>query len=225
MAECLAKPMLRPLWTFARRRTSLFSPPWSEIAAIHPAFAARLHLGEAMRSGGSAESSAGVIDPVEERRLILVRNGAMAGPIWHALGAAFNMEVRDPTADVRLLEFCLGVPDEQVVAGGGQRMLIRRAMEGILPPEVQWNSLRGRQAADVAPRLLAQRGEMEATLDRLERNSAVTSCLDLPLMRRVWNELAEKATPRTSRRAATILLRGIMCGCFLEDAGSPRTRE
>lgn len=221
VAECLAKPMLRPAWSFARSR-SLFSPAWSEFAAIHPAFASRLQLGEAMRSGGSAGSFTGVMDPIEERRLTLARNGVMAGPIWHALGAAFNLEVRDPTADVRLLEYCLGVPDEQVVLGGGQRMLIRRAMEGILPPEVQWNTVRGRQAADVALRLLENRAEMEATLARLERNGEATSCLDLRLMRRVWNELDGKVTPRTSYRAVTILMRGIMCGCFLEDAGSSK---
>ncbi len=212
VAECLVKPVLRPYWPPVPRRLWRILPPWSEIAAIHPDFAARLNLAQTMRAGNSV----GAIEPARERRETLVRNGMMAGPIWHAQGAAFGMEVRDPTADVRLLDFCLGVPDEQNVKDGGQRMLIRRAMEGILPPEVQWNTLRGKQAADAAFRLRRNAGEMEAILERLERHARAASYLDLPLMRRVWNELAENVTPRTSWRAATLLLRGIMCGCFLE---------
>jgi len=91
----------------------------------------------------------------------------MVGPIWHVMGAAFGLEVRDPTADIRLLEYCLSVPGEQDTLGGGERMLIRRAMEGLLPTEVQWNKIRGRQAADVALRLLRHPEEMEAVLGRL----------------------------------------------------------
>lgn len=219
MAHCLVKPILRPYRELARRCSRSSSPPWSEVAAIHPTFAARLGLEEALKAAGPGWLSHRMIDPSLERRLTLFRNGTMVGPIWHATGAAFGMEVRDPTADLRLLEYCLSVPDEQDVFEGGQRMLIRRAMEGILPGEVQWGLVRGKQAADVAYRLRSHPEEMEAALARLERNGEVASYLDLPLMRRVWHEVQGEVTLRTSLRAATLLLRGIMCGCFIEDAG------
>jgi len=156
--------------------------------------------------------------PFEERRLTLIRNGTMVGPIWHTTGTAFSMEVRDPTADIRLLEYCLSVPSAQDVFEGGQRMLIRRTMEGILPPEAQWNTIRGKQAADVAFRILNHRGEMETTLARLHAHRDVPRYLDLPRMRCVWQELQTNVTRRTAYRTATTLLRGVMLGCFIEDA-------
>ncbi len=219
VAHNLVKPVLRPYRELARRSSRWPSPPWSEVAAINPSFAERVRLGEALKASDPGWLSLRAIDPARERQLALFRNAAMAGPIWHATGAAFGMEVRDPTADVRLLEYCLNVPAEQDVFEGGERMLIRRAMEGLLPGEVQGNTLRGLQAADVAFRLRSHPEEMESTLARLERNALVASYLDLPLMRRVWHETRGKVTPSTSRRAATLLLRGIMCGCFVEDAG------
>jgi asparagine synthase (glutamine-hydrolysing) len=54
--------------------------------------------------------------------------------------AAFGLEPRYPFFDRRLIEFCLGLPDEQKFAGGWPRLLLRRAMDGILPPEIQWRT-------------------------------------------------------------------------------------
>jgi asparagine synthase (glutamine-hydrolysing) len=54
--------------------------------------------------------------------------------------AAFGIEPRYPFFDRRLIEFCIGLPDEQKFAGGWPRLLLRRAMEGILPPAIQWRS-------------------------------------------------------------------------------------
>jgi asparagine synthase (glutamine-hydrolysing) len=54
--------------------------------------------------------------------------------------AAFGVEPRYPFFDRRLIEFCLGLPEEQKFAGGWPRLLFRRAMDGILPPSIQWRS-------------------------------------------------------------------------------------
>ena len=53
---------------------------------------------------------------------------------------AHGIEPRYPFFDRRLIDFCLAVPDEQKFAEGWPRLLFRRAMQGILPPEVQWRS-------------------------------------------------------------------------------------
>ena len=54
--------------------------------------------------------------------------------------AAFGIEPRYPFFDRRVIEFCLGLPEEQKFADGWPRVLLRRAMEGILPAEVQWRA-------------------------------------------------------------------------------------
>jgi asparagine synthase (glutamine-hydrolysing) len=57
--------------------------------------------------------------------------------------AAFDLEPRYPFFDRRLIEFCLALPAEQKLSGGWPRVVFRRAMEGILPPEIQWRSNKG----------------------------------------------------------------------------------
>ncbi|MEM7554523.1 MAG: lasso peptide isopeptide bond-forming cyclase [Cyanobacteria bacterium P01_A01_bin.84] len=61
--------------------------------------------------------------------------------------ANFSLEVRHPFMDKRLIEFCLALPAEQKLCNGFGRMVMRRAMEGILPKKVQW---RGGKA-DLSP--------------------------------------------------------------------------
>lgn len=53
--------------------------------------------------------------------------------------AMFGVETRDPTLDLRLVEFCLSLPEEQQRRDGQARWLIRRAMAHRLPREVTEN--------------------------------------------------------------------------------------
>ena len=66
---------------------------------------------------------------------------------------AFGLEPRYPFFDRRLIEFCLGVPEEHRFSDGWPRLVFRRAMEGILPPEVQWRSDKGNLSSNFHRRL------------------------------------------------------------------------
>ncbi|PKN88202.1 MAG: hypothetical protein CVU51_04465 [Deltaproteobacteria bacterium HGW-Deltaproteobacteria-1] len=151
--------------------------------------------------------------PLVERNLTLIRNGIMVGPVWHGLGSFCNLEVRDPTADIRLLEFCMGVPDEQNTFEGGRRMMIRRAMKGILPDAVRWNVLRGKQAADTIPRLVDQPEEMDTLLAHLESSQGIKQYLDITTMKRAWQDINSSSS--TAEIVVNQLLRAINTGCFL----------
>lgn len=54
------------------------------------------------------------------------------------MSAPFSIEVRHPFFDKRLVEFCLAIPTEQKFSKGWDRLIMRRAMDGIIPIEVQW---------------------------------------------------------------------------------------
>ncbi len=54
--------------------------------------------------------------------------------------AAHGVEVRMPFFDKRMLEFCLPLPPEQKLSKGWERVSMRRAMEGILPEQIQWRA-------------------------------------------------------------------------------------
>jgi len=54
-----------------------------------------------------------------------------------AAGAS-SIDVRFPFWDKDLIEFCLSIPASQKIKNGWTRMIMRRAMSGILPPTIQW---------------------------------------------------------------------------------------
>jgi asparagine synthase (glutamine-hydrolysing) len=64
-----------------------------------------------------------------------------------AASSAFCVEVRYPFFDRRLIEFCLAVPAEQKLQNGWTRSIMRRAMTGIIPTEIQWRTTK----ADLSP--------------------------------------------------------------------------
>lgn len=49
-----------------------------------------------------------------------------------------GIEPRYPFFDKRLLEYCVALPADQKLREGWTRWVMRRAMQGVLPPQVQW---------------------------------------------------------------------------------------
>ena len=74
--------------------------------------------------------------------------------VTDAMGSAFSIETRCPFLDRRLIEFSLAIPSEQKLLGGWPRSILRRAMDGILPPEVQWRLRKADLAYNMVSHLL-----------------------------------------------------------------------
>jgi asparagine synthase (glutamine-hydrolysing) len=64
-----------------------------------------------------------------------------------AVGAGQGVEVRFPFFDVKLAELCLSMPPDQKIRRGWTRFVMRRAMEGVLPPEIQWRTTKAGMGA------------------------------------------------------------------------------
>jgi len=66
-----------------------------------------------------------------------------------------GLVTRDPTKDIRLIEFCFGLPADQYIKNGRNRVILRRSMKGILPEKIRLNyTKKGVQAADWIQKLL-----------------------------------------------------------------------
>jgi asparagine synthase (glutamine-hydrolysing) len=52
-------------------------------------------------------------------------------------GMAFSIETRVPLLDHRLVEFALALPSDMKIRGATTKYIMRRALGGILPPEIQ----------------------------------------------------------------------------------------
>jgi len=100
--------------------------------------------------------------------------------LWRAATRRlYGLDIRDPTADRRLLDLCLSIPDEHFVSGGGHRALIRRAMRDHLPVEVLEERRRGLQSADWPVGLTAARREIADEIARLRQSVGAGKLLDL----------------------------------------------
>ena len=77
------------------------------------------------------------------------------GPVGRAIGsldrgaAAHGIEARHPYLDQRLVEFFCRVPPERMHPEGVRRVIIRRAMQGVMPDAVRWRPDKSNLAAFV----------------------------------------------------------------------------
>ena len=63
---------------------------------------------------------------------------AFALESFEKMAGGFDLDVRFPFFDRRLIEFCISLPASQKVYKGWTRSIFRRAMDNILPSDVQW---------------------------------------------------------------------------------------
>jgi asparagine synthase (glutamine-hydrolysing) len=87
--------------------------------------------------------------------------------------------MRTPAADQRVVEFCIGMPNDQFRRNGCERWLIKRTMRSRLPDPVLSNTKRGDQAADWFVRMTRERQQIAAEVKRLTGNPEVSSIIDL----------------------------------------------
>lgn len=90
-----------------------------------------------------------------------------------------GFEVRDPTSDLRLVEFCLSVPDHQYLRSGETRWLLRRMMADLLPPEILTSTSRGYQSADWYEGIGQELPRLREELRQLAEHPRVAQMLDV----------------------------------------------
>jgi asparagine synthase (glutamine-hydrolysing) len=134
-----------------------------------------------------------------------------------AIRAYTGIDQRDPFADRRIIEFCLSLPDAQFLHNGQPRGLARRVFADRLPAAIVSNRRQGEQNSDWYLRLPAQRADLQATLERLERSSLARRILDLPRLRRMLEAMPTNPVDlrRTGNAYKVMFSRAIHVGRFL----------
>ncbi|MEI9997503.1 MAG: asparagine synthase-related protein [Rhizomicrobium sp.] len=139
------------------------------------------------------------------------------GTINLATLARFGFELRDPTADLRFTEFCLGIPLDQFFRRGETRRLARRLMRGALPDAVLAAQFRGLQGVGWLQNLRDSRAEALGELDRMRSSSLGARLLDLDELQRLAETIPEDG-PRGMADVAAYrhkLLRGLAVSRFI----------
>ena len=215
----LCRPLRLHRLVRAYKRQRFGREPWLAYSSVAPDFARRMRLGEQMAATGYDPTYGHLYarDPRQQLCALLRTSIDMQGTFVSELGATYGLEERDPTQDMRVLTYCLAVPDH-VYGGpdGGGRYLIRRAMHGHLPDCVLSNPHRGLQAADVVQRLLTHRCDVEAVLTKMDACSDVEPYIDRRRLRRFWTSLSSPVISRPQQHTdALLLLRGLSCGLLI----------
>ena len=185
-----------------------------DFSCINPAFAQACGVEERFRRRGWTQNPAAKIDSRCQRLNMLgfIDKGVFNAGIWRQYG----ITPTDPTADKRVVELCLSIPDEQYLRNGEPRSLIRRAMSGILPNEILFNRRGGVQSADLVMTLMADLPAISDELDRLEASPLAHRYLDLPRMRKLLDDLIviDRKGP-DARLLYFGLIRSVEVGFFL----------
>ena len=122
-------------------------------------------------------------------------------------GAAHHVEMRYPFFDRRLVEFSIALPPGQRIQGGYTRSILRRAMEGILPPEVQWRADKGNLSAGVCLNLLEF--ERQALDQMVAADSSLRPYYDVEGLRAIYARYTADAVGRQGDAFTVILAAGL----------------
>ena len=155
---------------------------WPDYAAIHPDFARVHRVDERARASGYDPYSRG---RASVRDALLSRWERQRRRHWwrgweRAVFTASGMQWRVPLCCRRMVEWCVGLPDDQYLRDGQSRRLMRRLMDGRLPSEIL--TVHARADWDWHPQELPA---IRATLERWRGDPSVAERVDLERLLRV----------------------------------------
>ncbi|MEH7380060.1 asparagine synthase-related protein [Bacillus sp. JJ1533] len=162
---------------------------YTEIPLINPDFAKHTNIYNKLRLYGFDETGRSELkDPTLLRKQHFEQLFA-----WNAsnslatkLSLSYSLWKRDPSNDLRVIKFCMSLPEEQYVQNGLNRALIRRATKDFLPDNVRLNmKVRGVQGADWVHRIIPSWKEFNAEVE--------TMCLDKGFMDIVNEQMLQEA--------------------------------
>ena len=132
----------------------------------------------------------------------------------------WGIDQRDPMTDRRFVEFCLTIPDDQLIVAGATRALARHAFTDRVPHAVLDERRRGYQSADWIEGVKGQRDRILEELEHQEHCESASYALDFSRLRRLAQAWPEPFADTTENRLnyRQILLRGLAAGHFCRKA-------
>lgn len=139
--------------------------------------------------------------------------------------AGWGVDVRDPTADRRLVELCLSMPTDQFLARGSRRALVRRAFSDRVPQPVIAETRKGYQAADWHEGFSAASSDVLMEVGRIAELPMAKSIIDTDRIETLLksDKTIAWGTAQSENNYRLALLRGISAGNFLRRAAGANT--
>lgn len=171
------EPWMPGLLRNALYRSFVGTPMQSRFSFVRP------HLADEARQ--SRLYGASLSRDLSTDRLYWIRS---SDPGIHQKGmlARTKIELRDPTADRGLIEFCLSLPLDQLLRDGIYHPLARRALADRVPEAILNLTSRGYQGADWYSRL--RQADALRLLDEIAASHSACELLDIPKLRQAIDE-------------------------------------
>lgn len=125
---------------------------------------------------------------------------------------------RDPTNDLRVIQFCLAVPEKQYIQAGQDRSLIRRATKDFLPDNIRLNQKkRGLQGADGINRMLPAWNKFVEEIQLLCKDKTADQFLNLSVVKNSLEKIKDNPSSKDVYEADfRILMRSIIFYRFIK---------
>jgi asparagine synthase (glutamine-hydrolysing) len=134
-----------------------------------------------------------------------------ANDITHA---AFGLEPRYPFIDIRLIEFTLAIPPSQQLQGGWTRLILRRALDDVLPDPIQWRPWKTTMNQAFIDALSSADGQVAALVDE---PTAVEPYLNTETL----TELYEEFQTDPNMQNARVLWHALSLSVWLQQSDAP----
>ncbi|WNQ12677.1 lasso peptide isopeptide bond-forming cyclase [Paenibacillus aurantius] len=166
---------------------------------INPSFAERSKVFDKLREHGLDESgwySGAGMHELRKKHYGELFHWNATNTLSTKLSLRYSLRYADPTNDLRVIRFCLSLPDEQYVKNGMDRALIRRSTESVLPDKIRLNQrVRGVQGADWVHRLIPSWKLLTEELRHLRSDRTVMDYLDSSVVNRAIDKMSSNVRP------------------------------
>ena len=133
--------------------------------------------------------------------------------------AAAGVEARYPFYDKRVVEFCLALPSESKLSGGWTRLILRKAMDGLLPGLHPMATDKIGFGPHLANRMLACHGELLDALLLDDRNG-LGDVFDMDEVRTAYRSLPTDEAARAGAEGQLVWRAAVMALWLSRRGGS-----
>lgn len=165
---------------------------------INPQFAQKTHVLDKLQKHGFDTTNFSLQSSydIRKKHFEQLYSWSLNGTIGTKLSLRYSLWERDPTNDLRVVRFCLSVPEEQYVQNGFDRSLIRRATVKHLPDNVRLNQqTRGVQGADGVHRMAPSWNDFVDEIQLLVRDPKVSKYFNIEELKSALSKIQTEPKP------------------------------